>query len=613
MLRRVLTLSRVGSLLASLGMGFGAQLQPVQAAENPPEPPPENHDNLQTYQRRYISLYQQEGNELDAFLVRFLQRELPRFDYPLLASPAELSLGDFLNQARQYQQDHAGELAAGQTPEDLHFGDKVVTWSDTRRLLDSAYVFAPHWSFSPLKIEGPAQAANDQGWYLVLKSHLSLDLPLYKLAADGPQEQTRFNEDWEIVKLLRIDALDAIRARMQRELGQAPQPEDKAAFLQALRQLSPFGALLDSLEQQNPRQYMQGVARKALAAELSPPEKMAELSQQALKLGTVGELSLFNPEMIGQAGQLLEGVTSLYKLQSLLAEIRKMPEFQLKGQVLEALPKSDRVRLGLGGDETVDSLGLHLDAGYRIVEYRSDREKPVDIGFVKVRDLQEQEVQAQTIMATRSFEPGDQYLEYPKTPFEVKFRGGIGSLILLGQQGVPQDTAPEFSTEISYDLAPLLGWSETYLSLNGAYGSVDWLGNASQQPGQQPIQQPVQQPTQGQQQGATVSATVLTGELGLSKRFYFHQWILALGARLGIMNGILSQPQDTLTQQTFGGTLFGGAYYQVNPDFIVGVDLGWREYMNGGPSWNGTVGPVTLSYGLASSGPVLGFFVNYHL
>ena len=566
---------------------------PTLAAENMASAQQKTAD-IQEYQRQSISIYQPEDNPLDAFLVTLFQRELPRFDYPVLNSNSSLGLADFLNLAFTHQQEHAGELAAGNEIEDLRFEDKLVTWTDTQRLMNSAYVFAPRWDFSPLQIEGPdySDQMGASGWYIVLKSTLTMDLPLYKLGQTGPQKYASFQESWQILKLLRIEAIDQIRARMRLELGLDPKPEDTQAFMQALRQLQPFGSLFQALEAQDPAVYMSAVASRVLEAELSPGDKIGELSKQALSLGLQGSLTLFNPDALSKTGQLLEGVGALYKLQNLLAEIRKTPEFTLKGQVEEHVLDSDQVLLSLAGQESVKSLGIKLDAGYQIVEYlqQGDEVKPVEIGFVKVRQFNDRQVITQPIIVSRTFEPGDQYLERPKTNFELKLRGGIGSLILDQNLG-PLDTAPEFSGELSYALASQLGWSETFLSLNGTFGMIDRAVT-----GQAPI-----------------SAQVLTGEMGLSKRFYFRQWIFSLGARLGLMSGLLDQGQVSLSQQTYGGTVLGGLYYQLTPDFILGLDLGWREYLNGGPLWSGPQGDVNLGYGVGSSGPVAGVFLNYHL
>ncbi|MBF2053275.1 MAG: hypothetical protein IGS03_07390 [Candidatus Sericytochromatia bacterium] len=582
---KLLKIMAAGCLSLLLVRGQAAAAPAV--AEQPPA--------LETYQPRYISFYQAQQSQLDAFLVRFFQRELPRFDYPLILS--EGSLPDFLARARQYQSEQAGLLAAGQTPEDLRFGERVVTWSQTRQVLDSAYVFAPRWAFSPLEISGPEYSGQTegQGWYLVLKSRFSLDLPLYKVREDQPQALTAFQENWQIVKLLRMD-MPLLRQRMQDELGASPAPEDTAAFLTTLRRLPPFDQLLPALESQDPARYLQDTARKVLELELSSPEKMAKLSDQALVLGLSGSLNLLHPDGLKQSGAFLEGVSALYKLQNLLAEIRKTPEFQLKGQVSAFDPQSDLSQLSLSESESVSSLGIHLDAGYRIIEYRQTPEgmQPVEIGFTKVRALEEQQFSVQTILAARPFEPGDQHLEYPKTPFELRLRGGTGSLALLGpRSGIYADTAPEFSGTLYYSLAQALGWSETYLGLNGAYGMVGWPG------------------VRGRAPPANVSA--LTGELGLSKRFYFRQLMLAVGLRLGFMNGVQSDGPSTLSQSTLGGTPFAGAALQLNPDLILGLDLGWREYPAAGTRWRSSAGDSDLCYGLAASGPVFGLFLNYQL
>jgi hypothetical protein len=545
-------------------------------------------NNLSEYQRKYISLYQQKNNPLDEFLSRYFQRELPRFDYVLQGLNTQISLPDFLNRVKTYQSEHAGEFAAGQELADLKLGEQVVTWSETLKLLNAAYVMAPEWSFSPIVIGGPEKPKNSELWYLSFRSQLTLNLPIYTLKQVEPQVLEAYSQNWEIIQLLPIENLDSLRERMQNELGSAPQVTDGKAFLEQLRKLTPFDRVFARLEQDDPAASLSGVAVKALEAELQPEAQLSKISDQILNLG-LGQISLFNPNAVGQVSKLLEGVSSLYKLQELVAKLRNNPDFAVRGQVITHDLDTNRVKLSLPKAESAQSLGLHLDHGYKIIEYRENQTNPSEIGFIKLRQLNEKELLAEPIIQARTFELGDQYLEYAKTDWLFSLKGGIGSLMLDPRLG-PQDFQPEGVAEISYSLASVLNWSETYFNLVGSLGQLSQGVGANQD-----------------------DLFALTTEVGLSKRIYFHQWILNLGLRVGLMNGQLSRGERKLSQSNFGGTLLGGLAYQFNPDLIFGVDAGWRYFPSSSNKWDEGDQSVTLGYGLESNGPVLSVFFNYQI
>jgi hypothetical protein len=561
---------------------------PLQTVALPVQAQPTEAAPLSEFQRKYISLYQQAQNPLDEFLSRYFQRELPRFDYVLQGLDTEVSLPDFLNTARLYQHEHAGELAAGQEPPDLKLGEKVVTWSETQKLLNAAYVMAPQWQFSPIQIGGPEKSKEGEKWYLSFRSQMTLQLPIYSLKQEGPKVLEQYSQSWEIVKLLPIDNIESLRERMLFELGSAPHPSDGKIFLEELRKLSPFDQVFARLEQEDPGPAMMGIAAKALEAELQPGAQVGKLTNQVLELA-LGQISLFGSDSGNKVNQLLEGVTTLYKMQELVAKLRNHPDFAVKGQVMAHDLKGDRVTLSLPGGETPQSLGLKLDHGYKIVEYLGPDKKASEIGFLKLRQLNEKDLLAEPIIAQRNFELGDQYLEYAKTDFQVNFRGGIGSLTLDPRLG-PQDFQPEGSVEILYSLAPFLNWSETYLNLNGSVGML----------------------SQGQGNNSN-SLVAMTLEGGLSKRFHFRQWVFDLGFRMGQINGQLSQGVRDLSQSNIGGTAFLGLAYQVNPDFILGLNAGWRYYPSTSKTWKEGDKNINLSYGLESNGPVASLFLNYQI
>lgn len=567
--------------------------------------------DTEQYQRKYITFFQAEDMPLNAFLIQTFQTGLPRFSYHLLAPSGPTELLTFLQAVKRYQKEHAGELAAKTEADSVQFGDKVVPWSETKRIMDSAYVAAPVWAYSPIVLTGPHhhKEANPPYWAIHAESTLSLTLTMFKLASDVPEQYSQNQQAWSLVREIKIGDTDKLLGMIKEQTGveiNLDDPLQAAAFLEALKQLPGYGDALQKVVSSNPAEYMQGAVQQQVTAA---------------------------------------------SLVSLLTDIKKQPDFVLKGQVTAAEMKENKVTVGFGAKETPASLGVKMDHGYKIIEYRQqgDKEVPVEVGFMKIRQINQQDAQAQPIIVARDFEIGDQYKEYPKTGVQVSIKGGTSSLGLMSVSPFPtinpltgqpmveseQMFSPFGELSVEYSLAPLFGVSELYAILNGGAGMVTKPNPMAQIPGQFPGQFP----TTGVLPGQEPQATVVLGELGVKKKWYFRQLIVSAELRGGMMMGLLQDPAlsqtfqqpgfgqptfgqpgfgqpvqtETLNQSTFGGTLLVGGHYQLTPDWILGLDLGWRFYMNGGALWSGNLGPRQLTYGLSSNGPVIQLFANYAL
>jgi hypothetical protein len=526
--------------------------------------PPAHAADIQEYNRKNISFFQSETSPLNEALVKSLQQELPRFSYQLIGTPLEGDLLQFLGDVKRYQRENAGSLAAMNEQNTLNFGDKVVLWSDTKRIIESGYVMAPQWSYSPLELSGPNKkgSGSNMYWSIDVESRVTVNVPIYKLAGDTPTLYNTVSQSWKVVRELPVGDIQRLLKIVQEATGvevDLENPVQRAVVLEVVKKIPAFEEILNT----DPKAYMQESANKSITA--------------------------------NQFGMLAR-------------DIKALDEFTLKGGIRNADMRNDKIEIGFGEKETAESLGVRMDSGYKIIEYqqRGGEEIPVEVGFAKVRDLGQGKVTAQPIIVGRDFELGDQIKEYPKLGLNVGIKAGTTSLGL--QSFAPNYFVPAAQLDLEYNLAPLLNLSEFYLVASGGatlpMDATSFTLPAFQQPGF-PAQPQLVFP-----QGTQILA--YTGELGLMKKWYLRQWILNLSARGGILGGMTlpspfqpSQPADALT---YGGTFTAGAYYQITPDMIVGLDGGFRYFMDG--PWLQGGFPAQLPP-INSIGPVIHFFFNY--
>ena len=562
-------------LLGTLSvMGFGA---PVVADEELP-------GQIQRYSRRSIALYQGENNPLNETLLGLFRRHLPRFDYPVITSK-DIPFKDFVAQAYARQQRSAGALTARQTPVHQRFGEPLVSWSRTQRLMDSALVLVPEWRFSAFEVEPPEYMRGPEGsfWHLPVKGHLDLRLSIYALKASGPELLTVKEADWGLNQAIPLKDMDTLRKRMQEQLGQAPYPEDGEAFLRALRKISPFDR---TLEGTNGETLMLPIAAEILETELNPPQKMAALALTAGGLALKGvALPSLRAEEQEEMTHLAHGLMMLYEFERLFARLRQLNAFQLVG----ALDPVDehRVKLELPLKETPASLGMLQDSAYQVIEYKEIQNgwQPEVVGLVRFREVKNKQVLGQTIFSRRPFELGDQYVEYPQTRFQFETDAGILPVAL----GSDSQWLPNVSAGINYSLAPDWGLSETYLNLRGSWG---WglFENA----------------------GESFEPQIFTTHLGITRRWTFWQWVWSIGLSGGLMYGQMDQNSESFSQTIPGARVWTGLGFQLTPEMLIAAELDWQNYLGLGNTWRGDEGAEDLGVGLSSGGPGGRLSFQYH-
>lgn len=484
-----------------------------------------NDGQIQHYQRKYISFFYPQDYPLNQALAQSFQRDFPRFDYHLADTNLNMSFKEFIQQTRAYQQQSAGDIAAGREIADPRFGDKVVSWSDTQQIIKSAYVFVPIWSMSDLTVSNPYPKDTENplsdDWLFDVNNVVSLNMEVWNLAETVPSLSERVQDSWNLNRedVYRVPAAEIITVierlfpnRLPGADGSPPPtlesllgriPRDR--LMTELRKNRQIDRNLMLIEDQNPINYMMRTA-----------------------VGSVGY------------GSIIESV-------------RNMDEFLIRAEVSKADMKNDRVEVSLGEGESPDSLGLTLDASYKIFEYHEGN-SPREVGYVKIRELGLDGLVTQPIIVGRDFELGDQLVEYPKAGFGVNLRGGAHYLLSPGVvPGSVSGLAGGGGLDIDGNISSWFGLSELYLGLGGFYS---W-GNVG------------------------------VYEIYLQKKWFMRQLIIALALRGGFALG-----PNPAQEMAWGATGLLGLHWQATPDFAYGVDAGWREY-----------GPY--------SGPVLQGFIRW--
>lgn len=457
---------------------------------------------LQRYQRKYISFFYPQDYGLNEKLSQSFAEDFPRFDYHLASTALELSLTDFLAQVQAYQTLHAGEIAAGKTPEDQRFGDKVVSWSETQKIAQSAYVFVPRWQFDTITLEGPYPEDEDRpdgDWYMHAVSDVRLDMDLYNLKKTGLVPDHTISDTWEVERekavrlsgsLVRRAAESASTSSDPIDLSEKLSSDERSRVLKALYNNRSFASEAQKVVRQRPERYMMDAAVKQLS---------------------------------------MGGV---------IQNIRSLNEFLIRAEIAEPNMQQDRIEISLGEGETAERLGIRTDASYKVIEYipREGQLERHEVGFMKVRERQNDTLIAQPIIVGRDFELGDQVVEYPQRGFGLNLRGG--GLYNLN----PESFGGNIGLDLDINLGPIVDLSETYVTLSGAYLLVP----------------------------NTFSGGLV--ELGIQKKWFFRQFIVAAALRGG---GVFD---DDLRGGGVTGLL--GFHWQQNPDFGYGIDAGWRQYSN---------------------------------
>lgn len=218
---------------------------------------------------------------------------------------------------------------------------------------------------------------------------------------------------------------------------------------------------------------------------------------------------------------------------------------------------------------------------------------------------------------------GNKTAEAPPSPGGRKGGLGLTPILKLGTgtlgmlSFMPQYFVPQGQLDLEYDIGALFGFPEFMLTLSGGATLPQAAFSLTQSAF----------PGFGVPGGglANPQAQVLAynAEMGLLKRFSMGQWSFSAGLRGGLLGAVIMNAnsqfpnplQPDPSAMAFGGTALLGAAYRLTPEWIIGLDAGFR-YFDGG-RWEMNTGGFAQPFQnliqnpLQSIGPVLGLYAGY--
>ncbi len=494
-----------------------------------------NIEETEFYQRKYISFYSHtEIGRLNSIFTQRLSERLKRFGYNHLSPDIHFEdLSSFLQKVMVFQQEASGETASEKERKmgaGLKFGDVAVTWSETKAIANSSFVFATTWHFAPVTLENvslkklyrdtkgnypkvpfppgtyteeetnPLKQTYLKYWEGNIGTTLSFTVDIYRVEQGRIKKYDTLRNSWRIADLYYLSDSDVATIKSKSGLRKLDTPS--SSQIEFLYSLPHFNAYRNKDPK---RQYL-----KAAENRLDSPAMWSDI----------------------------------------IKKIKGLDAFNIKSQ-LEITDSGD-VRIILSEGENPEDLDLKLDDGFKVYETMTDStgllSQRREVGYIKIRGVSP-ELFAQTILSNRELESGDQIKEYPKTGGNFSYKAGLYNATF---KDLSTNWVPNLGLAVDFDIAPSLGISEMFggLNANVGYNPFDKI-------------------------------LVLEGGLGFFKRFYFRQFIVSVGTNLAVqMAGKSDQEGKNFIDRTFG---FGavpnfGFHYQLSPDQIIGLDVGYRIF-----------------------------------
>jgi hypothetical protein len=430
--------------------------------------------------------------------------ELKRFDYNAVNLGKVYTIDQFVAELREYVKKRAVDRAAAEAEYEARFKSARVLASDVDRIMSSAYFYIINvvaYRVSPKTCPwDPVQAAAQKCTPGTAGMQAMVNATVTFWKADlGEGGKPPY---YTLVKDLRHGPVKGFSA-----YESPPKP--------------PPGSAPDNIVEQ---------FQKLLAAYTA---RLPQLQHKA-RLSAVAEAA---------------GGLSMW----LSKGMKKIPAFQLKTPVQAAL--SDGVEFMLGKGE-----GVRLDDTYDVTEFDAAGKKKI-IGYVKVRNIGEAKgtgegtpSYAEKVKEKRKYVGGEQLYEHPMIGMAagIHFAFQVVFEDLLGEQDEEGNAKmgfyPGVGIYVDYDLAPALGITEFYVSLEGdvLFVGDDLVGN---------------------------SYNLVHAMIGFKKKWYMTSLVFTVGARFGINYYVVSESDDNVVEiPDLYGVGFDaglGLEYYIIPEFSI--------------------------------------------
>jgi len=435
--------------------------------------------------------------------------ELKRFDYNAVALGNVYTIDQFVAELREYVKKRAVDRAAAEAEYEARFKSARVLASDIDRIMSSAYFYI---------IKVVAYRANPQ-------------ICPWDPVAAAAQKCTPGTAGMQAM-------VNATVTFWKADLGENGQP--------------PYYTLVKEVR----HAPVKGFATYESPPKPPPdsaPENIVQQFQQLLAAYSARLPELQHNARLQAVAEAAGGLSMW-----LSKGMKKIPDFQLKTPVQTAL--SDGVEFMLGKDE-----GVRLDDTYDVTEFDAAGKKKI-IGYVKVRNIGEAKgtgegtpSYAEKVKEKRKYVGGEQLYEHAMIGFAV----GIHAVLQVALTDViyklrPDSTGeeemgfyPGFGMYVDYDLAPVLGLSEFYISLEG---DVLLLGDEH---------------------------NLVHAMLGFKKKWYITSLVISVAARFGINYYVLGDVDTGDEDPSLYGVGFDaglGFEYYIIPEFSIYLKAMFRYF-----------------------------------
>ncbi len=501
--------------------------------------------------RPIVAVLPTHATPFNNLLLQVLRRDLTEYEPTLI----NVTLGD----------DPAAALAAirqakATNAARVRVGDRELSEIETRWLLQSEMILVADWSYTPLALTGPhAPTPSEAAWTFKLESDLTVQLHQHRLDTEQAEPIQTFDEVIKVGKTIPIPDVANLQRLVQEVSGIEVDINNglhQAVILDVVRKIPTF----QQLQQQDPATYLEAESGQALAASTFP--------------GLSASLKNLDSPPAG------DGIAS---------------------------SNGDTIVLNPDEEARIDTTYL-----FENTFKRGNRDVTETVAFGKVRSFDDDKPVVHIIGGKDKITGNEAVVRNSKLGLNVDLRLGTvplwitGGYQLQGQIAPEQFFRPAAQLDFEYNIGQWFGVSELFLTLGGGANMPVTLDQNSLNLQPPPIQGiPVQSPF-------TAAALGITGELGFLKRWFLGQMIIDTGLSGGILYGLLlnsgTPTPDNPSTLTYGGTARLGVSYQFTPEFIIGLQSGFRYYADG--YWTASMQPVAFGP-LSSWGPILQLNASY--
>lgn len=430
--------------------------------------------------------------------------ELKRFDYNAVALGSVYTIDQFIAELREYVKKRATDRAAAEAEYEARFKRARVLATDIDRIMGSAYFYI----------------------IKVVAFRVSPKICPWDPVAAAAQKCTPGTAGMQAM-------VNATVTFWKADLGEGGQPP----YYKLIKDLR-HGPVKGFVAYESPPKPPPGGA----------PDSIVQQFQKLVAAYTARLPQLQHNARLKAVAEAAGGLSMW-----LSKGMKKIPAFQLKTPVQAAL--ADGVEFMLGKGE-----GVRLDDTYDVTEFDAGGKKKI-IGYVKVRNLGEAKgtgegtpSYAEKVKEKRKYVGGEQLYEHAMIGFAVGIHGVLQVVFedLMGEQddegNAKMGFYPGFGIYVDYDLAPALGLSEFYTSLEAdvLFVGDDLVGN---------------------------SYNLVHAMLGFKKKWYATSLVFTVAARFGVSYYIVSEHEDNVVELP---DLYGvgfdaglGLEYYVIPEFSI--------------------------------------------